>query len=104
MMQSPQEFGTAVEQLTHSTSPALHEDHVHRGESKALIDGIRDLFMLKLWCNKHSSTYTQTDPSLVKEEAPSQNTYTSRRELKSWSWISRRLKPGMTVLAKPAAI
>jgi hypothetical protein len=24
----------------------------------------------------------------------------SRREQKSWSWISRRVRPGMTVLAK----
>jgi hypothetical protein len=26
--------------------------------------------------------------------------FVSKRELKSWSWISRELKPGMTVLAK----
>jgi hypothetical protein len=40
------------------------------------------------------------DPSFVEEEAPFRNTYMSRREYKSWSWILRRLKPGMTVLAK----
>jgi hypothetical protein len=40
----------------------------------------------------------------VEDEAPFRNTYVSRRESISWSWISRRLKPGMTVLAKPAAI
>jgi hypothetical protein len=32
------------------------------------------------------------------------DTYVSRRQQNSWSWISRGLKPGMTVLAKPAAI
>jgi hypothetical protein len=44
--------------------------------------------------------HTKTDPSLVEEDAPFLKTYMSRREYKSWSWISRRLKPGMTVLAQ----
>jgi hypothetical protein len=43
---------------------------------------------------------TKTDPFFVEEEAPYRNTYMSRREHKSWSWVSRRLKAGITVLAK----
>jgi hypothetical protein len=103
MMEPLQEFATAIKQLTSSASPALHEDEVHRDERKAFIDGIRDLFMLKLRCNKCSSAYTQNDPSIIKQDVPFQNTYMSRREHKSWSWILRRLKPGMTVLAKPSS-
>jgi hypothetical protein len=37
------------------------------------------------------------------EEAPFRNTYISKRAQKSWSWISRRLKPGMTVLVKASS-
>jgi hypothetical protein len=58
-------------------------------------------------CWNYSATYVvppyedgPPPPPLVEEEVPLRNTYMSRREQKSWSWISRRLKPGMTVLTK----
>jgi hypothetical protein len=46
---------------------------------------------------------TQNDRPLVEEEAPLLNMYISRREQKCWSWISRRLNPGMTVLTKASS-
>jgi hypothetical protein len=42
-------------------------------------------------------------PSLVEEEAPFWNTYMSTREQKSRAQISRRLKPGMALLAKTSS-
>jgi hypothetical protein len=54
-------------------------------------------------CNK-CSTYTERpDSSFVEEEGLFQNMYISKREYKSWSWILRRLKPGMTVLVKASS-
>jgi hypothetical protein len=47
--------------------------------------------------------HRKTNPSFVEEEAPIRNMYVSKRELKFWSWILRRLKPGMTVLAKASS-
>jgi hypothetical protein len=46
---------------------------------------------------------TQKGLPIVEEEAPFSNTCMSRRDQIPWSWISRRLKPGMTVLAKPSS-
>jgi hypothetical protein len=46
----------------------------------------------------------KADRSFVEEEAPSRKTYMSRRQQKPWSSISRRLNPGMAMLAKPAAV
>jgi hypothetical protein len=43
--------------------------------------------------------HRKTDPSFIEEEAPFRNTCMPRREHKPWSWMSGRLKPGMTVLA-----
>jgi hypothetical protein len=43
---------------------------------------------------------TMTLISFVEEEAPFRNIYMFRRVYKSWSLTSRRLKTGMTVLAK----
>jgi hypothetical protein len=58
------------------------------------------VLVLKLQCNK-CSTYTERpDSSFVKEEGLFRNTYMSRKEHKSKSQISRRLKPGIIVLAK----
>jgi hypothetical protein len=45
-------------------------------------------------------TFIHSSLPLVDEEAPLLNTDMSRREQKSWSWIWRRLKPGMSVLAR----
>jgi hypothetical protein len=53
-----------------------------------------DKLVLKLECNK------RTTSSFIEEEAPFQTMYMTRRESMSWSRISRRLKPGITVLAK----
>jgi hypothetical protein len=55
-----------------------------------------DILVLKLRCNERRKINT----SLVEEEGPFLNTYMSRREQNSWSWISRTLKPEVTVLAK----
>jgi hypothetical protein len=41
--------------------------------------------------------HSNNDPSFTEEEAPFRNMYMSRREQESWSWISRRLMPWMTV-------
>jgi hypothetical protein len=41
-------------------------------------------------CNKRSAYTERPTPPLVEEEAPFLNTYMSRREQKSWSWVSRR--------------
>jgi hypothetical protein len=43
--------------------------------------------------------YNEDTSRFVEEETPTRNTYMSARESISWSWILRRLKPGMTVLA-----
>jgi hypothetical protein len=56
--------------------------------------------VLKLQYNKRSAYTERLTPSFVEEEAPFRNTHMSRRKQKSRPWISRRLKPGMTVLAK----
>jgi hypothetical protein len=45
----------------------------------------------------------KNDPSFVEEEAPFRNMHMSKREEKSWSWFSRTLKPGMTVLTKTSS-
>jgi hypothetical protein len=60
----------------------------------------RILLLLKLRCNKRSAYTERPTLPLVEEEASFINTYMTRREQKSCSWISRRLKPGMTVLAR----
>jgi hypothetical protein len=39
---SLQEFSTAIKQLTHCVSTAMHENHVHRGPRKTLSNGIRN--------------------------------------------------------------
>jgi hypothetical protein len=46
------------------------------------------------------SLHRKTNSSFVEEEAAIGTTYMSKREYKSWSWILRRLKPEMSVLAK----
>jgi hypothetical protein len=46
------------------------------------------------------SLHRKTNPSFIEEEAPFRNMHISRRESTSWSRVSRRLKPGITVLAK----
>jgi hypothetical protein len=58
-----------------------------------------DTLMLKLPCNKRRLR-RKTDPSFVREKSPFRNTSMSRREEKSWAWISRRETPGMIVRGK----
>jgi hypothetical protein len=55
-------------------------------------------------CNNRSAYTERPTPALVEEETPFLNTYMSRKEIKSESWISWSVKPEMTVLANPAAI
>jgi hypothetical protein len=50
----------------------------------------------KLRCNRYSAYYQ----SLLVEVTPFLTTQKSRTLLKSWPWISRRFKAGMTVLTK----
>jgi hypothetical protein len=44
--------------------------------------------------------HRKTDHSLVEEEAPLLNTWMSRREKKSWSWIPTRSEAKLTELAR----
>jgi hypothetical protein len=46
--------------------------------------------VLNLRCYKHSAYTQRPTPPLVEEEAPLLNTYMSRREKRTWSWVSRR--------------
>jgi hypothetical protein len=78
--ESPQEFSAVIKQMTHGASRTPHEDHVHTGASKAFIDGIRERLILKLRCNKRSTTYTQKPiPPLLKRR-PHFTTRTYLRE------------------------
>jgi hypothetical protein len=53
-------------------------------DSKIWLDAV-----LKLRCNNRSAYIERPMPLLVEEEAPFLNSYMSRREQNSWSWISR---------------
>jgi hypothetical protein len=59
--------------------------------------------VLKLRRNRRSAYTERPTPHLVEEEPTLLNTYMSRREQKSWSWISRRLKPIITVLTRASS-
>jgi hypothetical protein len=62
-----------------------------------------DILLLKLQRNKRILYTERPTPSLLKEKTPFLNAYMCRREQKSWSWSLRRLKPGMTALAKASS-
>jgi hypothetical protein len=83
MAMSPVEFGT-------KNYCACEGQQQFRSES----------VVLKLRCNELRAYTQRPTIPFVEEEAPVLNAYMYKRKQKSWSHISTRLKPKMTVLAR----